>query len=223
MFSQVQINRMLQDNMMILDTALRAVSSAEKLTFGKKEGKKYSGYDENDTASWRNKKELKTEFMTKIQCLNGMITLYSKRYPGQNLKFPDDLSKEEILNDIDYFRKEALKNKDTCKYEKYFIDLYNLLNTFKCKNYTVEEILEGIDQNKGNGPRNENEVGKLAGQFFKISEKVEKEEEKFIEDTNRNGGRFTYKFKRGKENKNEEKYNYYNYQNQYQNDYFDNK
>lgn len=225
MYSQVQINRMLQDNMMILDTALRAVSSAEKLAFGKKEGKKYSGYDENDTASWRNKKELKSELMTKIQCLNGMMTLYSKRYPGKNLNFPDDLSKEEILYDIENFRKEAIKNKDTKNYEKYYIDLYNLLNVFKCQKYTTEEILEGIEQDKDNAPRNENDVSNLARKFFKITDKVEKQEEKFINDTNQNGGRFTYKFKKGNMNKREENNYYKNFYNhdQCQDDYFDNK
>lgn len=36
---QVQVNKMLQDNMLILETALSAVSSAEKLVFGIYEGK----------------------------------------------------------------------------------------------------------------------------------------------------------------------------------------
>lgn len=36
---QAQINRMLQDNMMILDTALSAVSSAEKLVLESKKEK----------------------------------------------------------------------------------------------------------------------------------------------------------------------------------------
>ena len=120
--------QMYRDNMMILNTLLSAVSSAEKLVFGIKEGKKYGYYDENDTASWRSKKELKTELTTKIQCLNGMMSLYSKRYPGQNLQFPDNLSKKEILEDLYSLRDEAMKNKEISKYTTNFTDLIYLLD-----------------------------------------------------------------------------------------------
>ena len=119
---------MYQDNMMILNTVLSAVSSAEKLVFGINEGKKYGYYDENDTASWRSKKELKSELATKIQCLNGMMLLYSKRYPGQDLQFPDNLSKKEILEDLYSLRDEVMKNNEISKYTKYFTDLINLLD-----------------------------------------------------------------------------------------------
>ena len=125
---QVQVSRMHQDNMMILNTALSAVSSAEKLVFGINEGKKYGYYDENNTATWRSKKELNIELTTKIQCLNGMISLYSKRYPRQNLQFPDNLSKKEILEDLYRLRDEAMKNIEISKYTKNFTNLINLLD-----------------------------------------------------------------------------------------------
>ena len=207
--NQVQINRMLQDNMMILDTALSAVSSAEKLVFGIKEGKKYGYYDENDTASWRSKKELKTELTTKIQCLNGMMSLYSKRYPGQNLQFPDNLSKKEILEDLYSLRDEAMKNKEISKYTTYFTDLINLIDKFKCKKYTVDEMLEGTESNNNMSPRNEEDVAHLAGKFFKISEKIDKKEANFNDNTAKNGNNFSYKFKQDNNKKIIEKNNYY--------------
>ena len=207
--TQVQIHRMLQDNMMILDTVLSAVSSAEKLVFGINEGKKYGYYDENDTASWRSKKELKSELATKIQCLNGMMLLYSKRYPGQDLQFPDNLSKKEILEDLYSLRDEVMKNNEISKYTKYFTDLINLLDKFKCKKYTVDEILEGTEPNKSLGPRNEEEVANLAGKFVKISEKIDKKEENFNDSSVKNGGKFSYKFKRDNNKKTIEKNNYF--------------
>ena len=206
---QTQINRMLQDNMMILDTALRAVSSAEKLVFGIYEGKKYGYYDENDTASCRSKVELKSELATKIQCLNGMMLLYSKRYPGQDLQFPYNLSKKDILEDLYSLRNEAMKNNEISKYTKYFTDLINLLDKLKCKKYTVDEILEGTEPNKSSGPRNEEEVANLADKFIKISEKIDKKEEKFNDYCTKNGGEFTYKFKKDNKKKTIVKNNYF--------------
>ena len=207
--NQVQVSRMLQDNMMILDTALSAVSSAEKLVFGINEGKKYGYYDENDTASWRSKKELKYELTTKIQCLNGMMSLYSKRYPGQNLQFPDNLSKKEILEDLYSLRDEAMKNTEISKYSTYFTDLINLIDKFKCKKYTVDEILEGTEPNKDLGPRNEEEVSNLTSKFLKISETIDKKEEEFNDYTAKNGGKFSYKFKEDKNKKKAQKNNYF--------------
>ena len=125
---QNQINKMHQDNIMILNTLLSAVSSAEKLVFGVYEGKKYGYYDENNTASWRSKKELNSELTTKIQCLNGMMSLYSKRYPGRNLEFPDNLSKKEILGDLYRLRDEAMKNVEISKYTTNFSNLINSLD-----------------------------------------------------------------------------------------------
>ena len=206
---QEQINKMLQDNMMILDTLLSAVSSAEKLVFGIYEGKKYGYYDENDTASWRSKKELKCELTTKIQCLNGMMSLYSKKYPGQNLEFPDNLNKEEILEDLYSLKDESMKNEEISKYTKYFTDLINLIEKFKCKKYTVEEVLEGTEPNKDFGPRNEEDVAKIAGKFFKISEKIDKKEEKFNNSTAKNGGKFSYYFREDNNKKAIEKNNYF--------------
>lgn len=206
---QVQVNKMLQDNMLILETALSAVSSAEKLVFGVCEGKKYSGYDDNDTASWRSKKELKCELMTKIQCLNGMISLYKKRYPGQILQFPDDLSKQEILDDLNDLKNEAKNNAEISKYAKYIIDLYNLLSSFQFQKYSVDEILEGTESVKPIGQRSEEDVFKLAGKFVKISDKVEKKQEDFNDSTLKNYGKFSYKFKKDDKIKTTERNDYF--------------
>ena len=206
---QSQINKMLQDNKMILDTALSAVSSAEKLVFGIKEGKKYGAYDKNDTASWRNKNELKGELLTKIQCLNGMMQLYSIRYPEQPLQFPEDLSKKDILEDLYALRDEAIKKKDIKKYSQYYTDLINLFNVFKCKKYDEEEILEGTESKEDSCPRNEEQVVTLANKFFNISETIDKNNEDFNEFTAKNGGKFSYKFKQDNKPKKVEKDDYY--------------
>lgn len=206
---QSQINKMLQDNKMILDTALSAVSSAEKLVFGIKEGKKYGAYDKNDTASWRNKNELKGELLTKIQCLNGMMQLYSIRYPEQPLQFPEDLSKKDILEDLYALRDEAMKKKDIKKYSQYYTDLINLFNVFKCKKYDEEEILEGTESKKDSYPRNEEQVATMANKFFNISETIDKNNEDFNKFTAKNGGKFSYKFKQDNKPKKVEKDDYY--------------
>lgn len=206
---QAQINKMLQDNMMILDTALSAVSSAEKLVFGINEGKKYGYYDENDTASWRPKEELKCELLTKIQCLNGMMKLYSQRYPGKPIKFPDDLSKNEILEDLYSLRSEALKHKKISKYAKYFTDLINLIETYKCQKYNEEEILEGVEPNISTGPRTENEVFKVANKFVKVSEKCEEDNKRFEEESMKSGGAFSYKFHQDNNVKKKEQNDYF--------------
>ena len=45
------------------------------------------------------------------------------------------------------------------------------MDEFKCKKYTIDEMLEGTEPNKDLGPRNEEDVSNLAGKFFNISEK----------------------------------------------------
>ena len=206
---QVQINKMLQDNLMILDTAFSAISSAEKIVFGIKEGKKYGYYDKNDTASWRSKEELKCELMTKIQCLNGMMQLYSKRYPNQKIRFANNLNKKEILEDLYSLRDEVIKNKKISKYEKYYTDLINLFTVFKCKKYTEKEILEGTETNKKLTPQTEEEVIKLANNFFELEETIEKRNEDFNNLASKNGGEFFYNFQTDNKPKKIEKDDYF--------------
>jgi hypothetical protein len=104
---------------------------------------------------------------------------------------------------------EVINNEEINKYEKYYTDLINLFTVFKYKKYTEKEILEGTQKNKKLTPKNEEEVIKLANNFFKLEEAIEKRNEDFDNLSSENGGQFFYNFKTDNKPKIIEKDDYY--------------
>ena len=88
----------LQHQRSVCETLFSTLSSAEKVALGISKLKEYGSYDNLNTASKKNQKQLENELASKFYYLQGALQAFRIQH-GEFL-FPDDLTKKEILQDI---------------------------------------------------------------------------------------------------------------------------
>ena len=147
---QVQLAQYQLDNIAILDIMMNTLSSAEKLVFRNKEGKKYEYYDEYNSAEWKDTNQLIKELQIQKECLQSMIGLYNKNSNNLDFVFPLNLSKEEIIQDLIDLRDEACKINDinsSSFIKSIYNDIIKVINSEKCGHYSVEQICANDNKN----------------------------------------------------------------------------
>lgn len=188
---QVQLAQYQLDNITILDIMMNTLAAAEKLVFRNKEGKKYGYYDEYNSAEWKDTNQLIKELKIQKECLQSMISLYNKNSNNLDFEFPDNLSKEEIINDLTILRDEAIKKKDinSSSITSIYNDIIKIVNSEKCGRYSVEQIC--VNDNKNNF-MNEEKIKKRAKNIMFAKDmaiKRDNENEKMLM---RNDGKIRY-------------------------------
>ena len=109
----------LQHQRSVCETLFSTLSSAEKVALGMSKLKEYGSYDNLNTASKKNQKQLENELASKLYYLQGALQAYRIQH-GEFL-FPEGLPKEEILQDITKWetcardKPKALQSLDTFK------------------------------------------------------------------------------------------------------------
>ena len=183
---QLQLAQYQLDNITILDIMMNTLSSAEKLVFRNKEGKKYGYYDEYNSAEWKDTNQLIKELQIQKECLQSMIGLYNKNSNNLEFVFPLNLSKEDIIKDLRALRNEACKINDINS--SYNISIYNdiikVINSEKCGHYSVEEICTNDNKNIF---MNEEKITKTAKKIMTAKDmaiKRDNENEKMLMDNN---------------------------------------
>lgn len=144
----LQLSTQQLDNMTLLDVMMNTLSAAEKLVFGKFEGKKYGYYDEKNTCEWKNIEQRVRELRIQKECLQSMIKLFEKNSGNSNYCFPDNLSKEEIIEDLQILKMEVKKMFPKNNYFSIYDDIINILNSKGAKTYTFEEIYPNSSKKK---------------------------------------------------------------------------
>lgn len=202
MNATVYLSKQQLDNMALLDVMMNTMSAAEKLVFGGYEGKKYAYYDEGNSAEWKTFVQLKRELQIQKECLQSMIKLFQANGKNKNFSFPENLSKEEIINDLQLLREEIKKKiannsiKDNSIYLIYD-DIIRLINNEKCRNYTVEEIYpESKNNNSGSTNEedntNEETVNKNVQNIREANAIAEQRDKENEEQIMRNNGKINY-------------------------------
>lgn len=166
---QVQLAQYQLDNITILDIMMNTLSSAEKLVFRNKEGKKYGYYDEYNSAEWKDTNQLIKELQIQKECLQSMIGLYKRNSNNLDFVFPLNLSKEEIIQDLIALREEACKINDinSSSIISIYNDIIKVINSEKCGHYSVEQIC--VNDNK-NTFMNEEKTTKRAKKIMMAKE-----------------------------------------------------
>ena len=147
---QVQLAQYQLDNIAILDIMMNTLSSAEKLVFRNKEGKKYEYYDEYNSAEWKDTNQLIKELQIQKECLQSMIGLYNKNSNNLDFVFPLNLSKEDIIQDLNALRDEACKINDinsSSFIRSIYNDIIKVIKSEKCGHYSVEQICANDNKN----------------------------------------------------------------------------
>lgn len=221
----LQLSKQQLDNMTLLDVMMNTMSAAEKLVFGKFEGKKYAYYDEGNSAEWKTLDQLRRELQIQKECLQSMIKLFEKNSKGQNFCFPVNLSKEEIIQDLEILREEIKKMFPTKKLYTIYDDIIQLINNKACRNYTIDEIyIERKNNNSGfineEDNANEEKINNNVKNIMKASAQVEKRDKEIEKELMNNNGKLNYQAVLYQSNNIKFKKNPY-YKNLYQN-YYDN-
>lgn len=220
----LQLSKQQLDNMTLLDVMMNTMSAAEKLVFGKFEGKKYAYYDEGNSAEWKTLDQLKRELQIQKECLQSMIKLFEKNSKNKNFSFPVNLSKEEIIRDLEILREEIKKMFPNHKLYSIYDDIIQLINNKTCRNYTVDEIYSEYKDNKAGMTNEENitneeTVNNHVKNIMKASAQVEKRDKEIENELMKNNGKLNYYAILYQSNKKFKKNPYY--ANLYQN-YYDN-
>ena len=193
----LQLSKQQLDNMTLLDVMMNTMSAAEKLVFGKFEGKKYAYYDEGNSAEWKTLDQLRRELQIQKECLQSMIKLFEKNSKGQNFCFPVNLSKEEIIQDLEILREEIKKMFPTKKLYTIYDDIIQLINNKACRNYTIDEIyIERKNNNSGfineEDNANEEKINNNVKNIMKASAQVEKRDKEIEKELMNNNGKLNY-------------------------------
>lgn len=188
---QIQLSQYQLDNITILDIMMNTLSAAEKLVYRNKEGKKYGYYDECNSAEWKDTNQLIKELQIQKECLQSMIALYNKNSNNLDFEFPSNLSKEDIIEDLNHLRDEASKLEDI--HSSFIMSIYNdiikVIKSEKCGHYSVEQIC--VNDNK-NTFMNEEKIKKRATNIMIAKDmaiKRDNENEKMLM---RNDGKINY-------------------------------
>jgi hypothetical protein len=177
------------DNMTVLDIMMNTLSAAEKLVFKDKEGKKYAYYDEGNSSEWKNDYQLLKELKIQKECLQSMIHVYNNNKISKNFEFPVNLSKEDIIGDLNLLKDEAmiLYNNDK-NIQKVYNDIITIINGQHCDRYSVEEIC----QKEQIVPMDEETVIKNAKSIVNAKNKIIEKEKENENALMRNGGKIDY-------------------------------
>lgn len=164
------IDKQIQDSLRIMDCLFRTMSNAENIALGEAKHKKYAKYDETNVCSWKKEEQIIDDFLMNIECLNTMINIYKKRHNGRKFKYPKDQPKENILYDLQNFKKIIGQN---CpRIIPYYDDLKKLIEGENCKRYTEKELLGTC---KNDAPIDEKKANKIG---FNILNGVSLEEKR---------------------------------------------
>ena len=125
--STKQMTKQNISNMNLLDNLMKGISTAEKLVYGANSSeKKYGYYDVKNSAAWKTIPELKAECLCFKNIIKGDIEDFRVKYRC-NFKFPTNLSKYDILSDLERFSEIARTrfpdNKDIITYYTEMINI----------------------------------------------------------------------------------------------------
>lgn len=185
----LQLSEQQLDNMALLDVMMNTLSAAEKLVFGKYEGKKYGYYDENKTCDWKNIEQKVRELKIQKECLQSMISLFAQNNGHINYCFPDNLSKEEIINDLLILKDEIMKMFPKANYYSIYDDIINVINNVNTKRYTVEQI---YSEKKSKSMQSEEELNIKVGNMIKAKQQVIDRDKDFEKSLMKNNGKIRY-------------------------------
>ena len=187
---QSLITKQEQSNMNLLDNMMCGMSTAEKLVYGTNPGKKYGYYDVKNSAAWKSIPELKAECIGFKEIIQSDIEEFKKKYKA-NFKFPTNLTKDEILNDLKRFKEIAkIKFPTNPEIIRYYSDMINLIQGLKTERYNIREVLYDYPDIKC--PDCKRGINYLANIMFKNGRNAEcqmKENEKQLME---NEGKFKY-------------------------------
>lgn len=185
----VQLAQYQLDNMAVLDIMMNTLSAAEKFVFKDCEGKKYAYYDEGNSAKWKNDYQLLKELKIQKECLQTMIEVYNNNSNSKNFEFPNNLPKEEIIDDLLALRDEAmiLYNNDP-NIKRVYNDIISIINGQNCGRYSVDQICS----NEENIPMDEEAVIKNAKSLINAKSKIIEKEKENENAIMRNGGKINY-------------------------------
>lgn len=177
------------DNMAALDIMMNTLSAAEKFVFKDYEGKKYSHYDEGNSAKWKNDYQLLKELKIQKECLQTMIEVYNNNSNSKKFEFPHNLPKEEIIDDLLALRDEAmiLYNNDP-NIKSVYNDIILIINGQNCGRYSVDQICSKEENN----PMDEETVIKNAKSLINAKSKIIEKEKENENAIIRNGGKINY-------------------------------
>lgn len=176
------IDKQVQDNLRIMDCLLRTLSSAENIALGNTKFKKYAKYDDTDVCSWKKEEQIIDDFIMNIECLNTMIHIFRKRHNNKTFKFPLDQPKENILYDLQNFKK--IIGQKNPRLISYCDDLKKLINGENCKRYTEKEL---IGSYKNETKVDENNVNRIGFDILKGVVMEEKRIKKKLDKYDRQG------------------------------------
>lgn len=194
---QLQLSKQQLDNITLLDIMMNTMSAAEKLVFGKYEGKKYAHYDEENSVEWKTFDQLRRELQIQKECLQSMIKLFEKNSGNKNFSFPVNLSKEDIIKDLKILREEIKKHNPNNKIYSIYDDIIQLINNKACRNYSVNEIYSELNDKEASisdegDMATEETVNNHVKNIMKANAQMEKRDKEAEKELMRNNGILNY-------------------------------
>lgn len=175
-----QLVKQKQDERLSHETLLSYCATAE--LFANKKLIKYNEYYEHKNNN-KTREQLILELAIKLECIRTSYQLFKRDYGYYN--FPENLTKDELLNDINGWIINLKKQKDLKDLED-LIQLYenfsNLIKGFSVSKANINQFLQN-DKNTENSEENCNDFAFSLMREGKRSEKIMEEVEKNIMET----------------------------------------
>lgn len=189
--SQKLINKQEQALLYSYETLGNLLSSAEN--FAGLRNEQYSQYNISTANSFD---ELKSEFAWELHCFQLALRKYKQKYG--DYKFPNDCSKEKIINDCKRYINKTKNEKDKIL----FYSMINIINGDKV-DIDFDKLFEELDKNFANNKINPSKLAKLIGPLNYLLDQIGKDAEEgkisFNDDDNKKK-RIKEKLKREAEN-----------------------
>jgi len=119
-----------------------------------------------------------------------MIKLFEQNSGHSNYCFPDNLSKEEIIEDLQILKMEVKKMYPKNNYFSIYDDIINILNNKGAKAYTLEEIYP--NSSKKNNSYNEKDINLNVRNMLKTKEQIINRDKDFEKSLMENNGIIQY-------------------------------
>ena len=114
---QIPTMQQLLSQRLSCEVLFNLLSSGEKCIYGSNKNRKYRYYDPLMTANYKIQEEREIEFRNQIRCFQACFLDDCENNGG--FRYPDNLDKKEIMEDVYIWMNIAKKNNKTLLYETY--------------------------------------------------------------------------------------------------------
>ena len=122
------------------ETLFNLLASGEKCIYQSHKERKYRFYDPLKTAKYKNQEQLELEFRNEVRCFQACF-IDDCEHGG--FRYPDNLTKKEIIQDVEKWKEHAKKYKREILYNTYD----KFLKLLEGEKIRVDKVILSSDNN----------------------------------------------------------------------------